>query len=136
VLDQNVEVIKQIDHIDAQILSLARKDKSSVGLGGMTSKLNFARLATKMSIEVVIFNMQGEDKIIQAVQGQTGTICVAQTKTVSSRQKWMASGSVIEGLVTIDLGALAAIRNRKSLLAVGAIHIIECFDVGEVVHDA
>lgn len=136
VLDQKGEVIKQIDHIDTQILSLARKDKSSVGLGGMTSKLNFARLATKMGIEVVIFSMQGEDKIIRAVQGQTGTICVAQPKKVSSRQKWMASGSLIKGLVTIDKGALAAIRNRKSLLAVGIIHIIEHFEVGEVFHIA
>src|SRR5690606_40774746 len=83
------------------------------------SKLNFARLATKMSIEAVIFNMQGEDKIIQAVQGQTGTICVAQTKKVSSRQKWMASGSLIKGLVTIDKGRSEAhtseLQSRENL---------------------
>jgi len=44
VLDANNKIIPQIETIDRDILGLARKDKSSVGLGGMTSKLNFARL--------------------------------------------------------------------------------------------
>ena len=136
VWDQEGKVICRIDNIDRSILSLARKDKSSVGLGGMTSKLNFARLATQMGIEVVIFSMQEEGSILKAVKGLTGTICKPQVKKVSSRQKGMASGSLIKGLVTIDKGALVALRNRKSLLAVGIVDIIEHFEVGEVFHIA
>ena len=134
VLDHEGNVLTEIDNIDKQVLSFARKDKSSVGLGGMTSKLNFARLATQMGIEVVIFNMQGVDNIIKAVKGETGTRCKAHGKKVTSKQKWMASGSLIKGLVTIDSGALKAIRDRKSLLAVGVINIVEDFEVGEVFH--
>jgi glutamate 5-kinase len=136
VLDNEGNVISEIDNIDKSVLSLARKDKSAVGLGGMTSKLNFARLATQMGIEVVIFSMHGVDNIIKAVSGKTGTLCRAQGKKVSSKQKWMASGSLIKGLVTIDKGALTALRNRKSLLAVGVVDIIEHFEIGEVFHIA
>lgn len=132
VLDADGKVISEIKVIDKSALSLARKDKSSVGLGGMTSKLNFARLATQMGIEVTIFSMHGADGILYAEKGETGTICKAQEKKVSSRNKWMASGSLIVGLVKVDKGALEALQNRKSLLAVGVIDIVADFEAGEV----
>ncbi len=134
VLDSDGKVITSIEAVDKDILSLARTDKSSVGLGGMTSKLNFARLATQMGIEVVIFSMHTNDAILKAEQGQLGTVCKAQMKKISSRKKWMASGSLIKGLVTVDEGALEAIKNRKSLLAVGVVALDEKFVAGEVFH--
>lgn len=132
VLDGEGKVISEIEVIDKATLSLARKDKSSVGLGGMTSKLNFARLATQMGIEVTIFSMQIADGILQAENGQTGTLCKAQTKKVSSRNKWLASGSLIAGLVRVDAGAIEALKKRKSLLAVGVTAIEVHFDAAEV----
>ncbi|QBQ42352.1 glutamate 5-kinase [Sphingobacterium psychroaquaticum] len=132
VLDASGKVVPEIAVIDKQALSLARKDKSSVGLGGMTSKLNFARLANQMGIEAVIFSMQTEDGILKAVQGQTGTRCHAQAKKISSRNKWLASGGLIKALVTVDQGAEQALLNRKSLLAVGVLHINQILETGEV----
>ena len=132
VLDANGKVITEIKVIDKAALSLARTDKSSVGLGGMTSKLNFARLATQMGIEVSIFSMQEADGILQAESGQIGTLCKAQAKKVSSRNKWLASGSLIAGLLKVDVGAIEALKNRKSLLAVGVLTIEEEFEAGEV----
>lgn len=132
VLDAEGKVISEIEVIDKAALSLARKDKSSVGLGGMTSKLNFARLATQMGIQVTIFSMQGVDGILQAELGKTGTLCKAQENKVSSRNKWLASGSLIAGLVKVDDGAITALQNRKSLLAVGILEIEESFEAGEV----
>lgn len=132
VLDLSGEVIPLIPKIDKGTLSLARKDKTAVGLGGMTSKLNFARLATQMGIEAVIFSMQTKDGLLRAISGETGTRCLAQEKNVSSRNKWLASGSLISGLVLIDKGAVTALLNRKSLLAVGITKIVQDFEMGEV----
>lgn len=70
----------------------------------MTSKLNFARLANQMGIRAVIFSMQTENALLKAIKGETGTICLAQPKKVSSRNKWLASGSLIKGKVIIDQG--------------------------------
>jgi len=136
VLDAEGQVISEIKIIDRSALSLARKDKSAVGLGGMTSKLNFARLATQMGIKVVIFSMQTEDGILKAVKDETGTVCLPQKKKVSSRHKWLASGSLITGLVQVDKGAMEALKKRKSLLAVGVTQIVEGFEIGEVFHIA
>ena len=132
VLDAQGQVVPELKVIDKQALSLARTDKSSVGLGGMTSKLNFARLANQMGIEAVIFSMQTEDGILKAVKGLTGTVCRALDKKVSSRNKWLASGGLIRALVTVDAGAEQALRNRKSLLAVGVLAINQALEIGEV----
>lgn len=132
VLDAAGQVISEIPVIDKQALSLARKEKSAVGLGGMTSKLNFARIASQLGIEAVIFSMHTEDAILKAVAGTTGTRCRAQPKKISSRHKWMATGSIISGKVMVDKGALEALKKRRSLLAVGVTEVIGGFTTGEV----
>lgn len=132
VLDAQGNVIPELKVIDKAALSLARTDKSSVGLGGMTSKLNFARLANQMGIRAVIFSMQTENALLKAIKGETGTICLAQPKKVSSRNKWLASGSLIKGKVIIDQGAVQALLQRKSLLLVGVKAVVQQFEAGEV----
>ncbi|TDQ76955.1 glutamate 5-kinase [Sphingobacterium yanglingense] len=132
VLDEKGNVIPLIEVVDKDALALARKEKSAVGLGGMTSKLNFARLATQMGIKAVIFSMQTPDGILKAIVGETGTVCLPQKKKVSSRNKWLASGSLIAGMVKLDQGALKAIEQRKSLLAVGVTEVVGEFEAGEV----
>lgn len=132
VLDSKGNIIPVIEVVDKNALALARKEKSTVGLGGMTSKLNFARLATQMGIKAVIFSMQTPDGILKAISGETGTVCLAQQTKVSSRNKWLASGSLIAGMVQVDQGAMEAIKKRKSLLAVGVVEVVGDFEVGEV----
>lgn len=132
VLDAAGQVIREIPVIDKQVLSLARKEKTGVGLGGMTSKLNFARIASQLGIEAVIFSMRTEDALLKAEAGKTGTRCRAQPKKVSSRHKWMATGSLISGKVMVDKGALEALKRRRSLLAVGVTTVISGFTAGEV----
>lgn len=133
VFDEEGNVLKEIKLIDKQALSLAKKEKSSVGLGGMTSKLTFARLATQMGIKAVIFGIKSENSILDAVSGNTGTICPAQKSDISARNKWLASGSLIKGKLQIDEGAVKALLNRHSLLAVGVSKIIVDFESGEVI---
>jgi len=132
VLDGQGNVVPEIKVIDKEALSLARTDKSSVGLGGMTSKLNFARLATQMGIKAVIFGVRTENGILKGIKGETGTVCLPQTTKISSRNKWLASGSIISGQLQVDEGAKKALLGRKSLLAVGVKNISRDFEAGEV----
>lgn len=132
VYDENGKVIDEIKIIDKTALSLAKKEKSAVGLGGMTSKLTFARLATQMGIKAVIFGIKSENAIINAVEGKSGTVCQPQIVNISARKKWLASGSLIKGKVQVDEGAVKALLNRHSLLAVGVKKIITDFEAGEV----
>jgi len=132
VYDENNNVIREIGVIDKVALSLARKEKSSVGLGGMTSKLTFARLATQMGIKAVIFGLKSENAIINAVESKTGTVCQPQVINISARKKWLASGSLVKGKLQVDEGAVKALLKRHSLLAVGVQKVITGFEAGEV----
>lgn len=132
VLDKNNEVIDRIEKFTPTIFSYARQEKSSLGLGGMISKLTHARLATSLGIQTVIFDARSENGILLAVEGKNGTICVAKKATANARQKWLASGQKVYGRVEVDNGAKAALLSRKSLLAVGITKIHNKFKKGEV----
>lgn len=131
-LDADKKIIPFIPVIDETIMGFVDTDKSALGLGGMVSKLNYTRLATRMGIKVVIFGMQVPDGIIKATEETTGTVFAPQEVSLSARQKWLASGSLISGSVCIDEGAVKALLNRNSLLAVGIQQVFDRFEKGEV----
>lgn len=132
VLDAQNQLVPRIEKFTPAILGYARKDKTSVGLGGMISKLTFARLATSLGIQTVIFGARSENGIIEAVEGKNGTICTPKKATANSRQMWLASGRKVYGRVQVDDGAKKALLNRKSLLSVGVTEVLRTFIKGEV----
>ena len=131
VLDEKGKTVQRIEKFDDAVLGLATKEKSSSGLGGMTSKLTFADLATGMGIKVVIFKTKSVNSIQKAMDGKTGTLCVPKKAEKTARQKWLASGSLIIGGVQVDEGAKKALLKRKSLLAVGVKKVINDFKQNE-----
>lgn len=132
VLDAAGGVVPRIETINKDVFSLASEKKSEVGLGGMTSKLTFANLASSMGIKVVIFGVRTEDGILKAIRGETGTACMPKDCAISARNKWLASGSLVTGRLMVDDGARDAVRKRKSLLAVGVRAVITDFADGEI----
>lgn len=133
VFDAKGNTVAQITEFTDEVLGLAHlEEKSEVGLGGMITKLACAHLATNMGIEVMIFATRGVDGILQAAEGRTGTRCVPQKCDLNQRRKWLASGCVAVGRLVVDTGAAAALRQRKSLLAVGIAEIQGDFSAGDV----
>ena len=132
-LDINGEIIRHVQKIDSDILSVVSSDTSSTGLGGMISKLTFTRLASRLGIKVVIFGLEQGRGIIDALEEKIGTIFEAQEASLTARQKWLATGSLIAGKAVLDKGAVKAIGQRKSLLSVGVVEYLGDFDKGEVI---
>jgi glutamate 5-kinase len=132
-LDSNGEIIRHVHKIDSDILSVVSSDTSSTGLGGMISKLTFTRLASRLGIKVVIFGLKQGRGIIDALEEKIGTVFEAQEASLTARQKWLATGSLIAGKAVLDKGAVKAIGQRKSLLSVGVIEYLGDFDKGEVI---
>lgn len=132
-LDSNGEIIRHVKKIDTEILSVVSSDTSSTGLGGMISKLTFTRLASRLGIKVVIFGLEQGRGIIDALEEKIGTVFEAQEASLTARQKWLATGSLIAGKAVLDKGAVKAIGQRKSLLSVGVIEYLGDFDKGEVI---
>ena len=132
-LDEKGEIIRHVKKIDSDILSVVSSDTSSTGLGGMISKLTFTRLASRLGIKVVIFGLEQSRGIIDALEEKIGTVFEAQEASLTARQKWLATGSLIAGKAVLDKGAVKAIGQRKSLLSVGVIEYLGDFDKGEVI---
>lgn len=133
-LDGNGNVLNHIRHIDETIMNLVDTSKSSLGLGGMSSKLTFAKLATKMGIKVTIFGIKaGQGGILESFKGNAGSTFDALKINISARNKWLMSGGLTAAKIRLDLGAIKALKERKSLLAVGVLEILGSFDKGEVV---
>lgn len=132
-LDSEKRIIPVIEKIDKNIQGYVQNDKSSLGLGGMLSKLTFTRLATSLGIKVIICGLKKPDFFTSALQGLNGTTFIPQKSNFKARQKWLASGSITLGNIALDAGAVKALANRKSLLTVGIKQVEGNFTTGEVV---
>ena len=131
--DSDNAIIPLVTGINDSLTSFLRKDTSAHGSGGMASKLSFTKLATSLGIRVVMCGIEGPGIFSKALRGETGTTFMPKSSTLKDRQKWLASGSVTSGSVQVDEGAYAALRSRKSLLAIGISKVQRPFSPGEVV---
>jgi glutamate 5-kinase len=132
-LDEDGKVISRVEKVGGDILGLVRKEKSSLGLGGMLSKLTFTRLASSLGIRVVICGLSGKTPFADALAGRAGTCFEPRGSNLKARQKWLASGSITLGGLFIDKGAVRALTQRRSLLSVGIRQVQGKFLSGEVV---
>ncbi|HTI89882.1 MAG TPA: glutamate 5-kinase [Puia sp.] len=132
-LDAGKQIIPKVDKIDSRILGLVEKGKSSLGLGGMLSKLTFTRLACSLGIRVVICGLKGKRPFAEALSGSAGTSFTPSVSNLKARQKWLASGSITLGSIFVDRGAARALESRRSLLSVGISKVQGKFAPGEVV---
>jgi glutamate 5-kinase len=132
-LNAEGHIIARVADFDESVFGVVRSDKSASGLGGMASKLTFAKLATRLGIRVVIFGLTPPDAIALALRGETGTVFVAQESSLSARHRWLATGSLAVGRVRVDAGAVRALQQRRSLLAVGVLAVPDEFSAGEVI---
>jgi glutamate 5-kinase len=132
-MDDAKNIIPRVEKIDSRVMGFVQTTKSSLGLGGMTSKLTFTRLATSLGIQVVIAGLGGKTPFADALSGKNGTTFVSQASNLKARQKWLASGSITLGTILVDKGAVKALRQRRSLLTVGVTNVQGKFATGEVV---
>jgi glutamate 5-kinase len=132
-MDNEKKIIPVVEKIDGKVMGYVQSGKSTLGLGGMTSKLTFTRLAASLGIKVIICGLNGKTPFTDAFAGKNGTTFVPQSSNLKARQKWLASGSITLGSISVDKGAVKALRQRRSLLTVGVTNVQGKFAAGEVV---
>ncbi len=133
VLDSDGNSLDVIDNFSEKIFNLISSEKSAGGLGGMLSKLHWARLATYLGIDVQIFDIRIPNNIIKAELHQSGTHCISKPCDISLHKKWIATGSLAEGNIVIDQGAADALFQSKNLLLVGVKNLFESWEKGDII---
>lgn len=131
-MDEKGNILRNVSDVN-EVFKFVRTDKSFLGLGGMASKLTFAKLASRMAIKVVIFGMNQKDELLIALEGKAGTQIAPGKSTLSARNRWLGSGGLVSGRLQIDDGAAKALARRKSLLAVGVSEVNGDFEAGEII---
>lgn len=131
--DPNAQLIKIVDNID-NVLSLAEGTNSSVGTGGMKTKLSAAYIATGAGIETRIMNVNKIQSLSTIASGENiGTLFTAGEKKRSIKQSWLLYCATKEGKIIVDNGAMAALLARKSLLICGVKAVQGSFAAGSVI---
>jgi glutamate 5-kinase len=107
---------------------------SSLGLGGMLTKVLAAKRAARSGASTVIAN-GGEPKVLErlAAGESLGTELVADTTPLGARKQWLADHVRLAGKLWLDAGAVRAlVRDGKSLLPIGVVRCEGQFERGEV----
>ncbi|MDD3302658.1 MAG: glutamate 5-kinase [Candidatus Gracilibacteria bacterium] len=133
----NGKLIKKVEKIDKSILSMVYKDKSSMGKGGMESKLKIAKMMLDLGIKMYIANGNKENTIEQISTGKNpGTLFegIIENK-VDSIRKWLKAGASPKGKIYVStiIADLLKSGKRASLLEIGVEKIEKNFSKGEVV---
>lgn len=127
--------IDRVTKIDDEMFLMAGGSGSSVGTGGMRSKLEAARIAIRGGVQVFVGKAVESGDIVRAAEGAgNGTYFDAALHTLSVKKQWVGFHSVPQGRIRIDDGAQKAlIEGGKSLLPAGVSLVEGDFHPGDVI---
>ena len=133
--DPDAKLIHRVDEIDERIEALAGAPGSARGRGGMATKIEAARAATSIGIPVLVAGGHVPRILERVVAGEEiGTLFARQDDRVHSKERWLLSGLGSRGQITVDEGAVTALRaSRCSLLPAGVADVSGDFGRGDVV---
>ncbi|WP_295523286.1 glutamate 5-kinase [Limnohabitans sp. Rim8] len=120
---------------DITLETMAGGAGSSLGKGGMITKILAAKRAAGSGASTVIAWGREPDALLRLSQGDNmGTMLVAQTAKQQARKQWMADHLQLRGSVTVDAGAAHKVLTEgKSLLPIGMSAVTGDFSRGDVI---
>jgi len=125
--------IARVERITAEIEAMAGTAGSGLSRGGMQTKIEAAKIVTGSGTHMVIASGRVDHPLQAIADGARCTWFVTTGNPVTARKKWIAGSLEPKGTLTIDAGAVAALRRGNSLLPVGVVRIDGNFARGDAV---
>lgn len=132
-LDASAQLIEQVHQIDDTIYNYAGDSHSSVGTGGMLTKIQAAEMAAMSGCHTIIANGEYQHPLKRLIDGAAHTRFIAQSTPQNARQAWISNQINISGQIFIDDGAITALKNGRSLLPAGVHNVVGDFTRGDVI---
>ncbi|SFS59537.1 glutamate 5-kinase [Marininema halotolerans] len=129
-------LIHHLESVGEELLASLDDSKSTLGSGGMRSKLLAARIASEAGVRVHIGSEQLEiDWMIQTLMQQgSGTTIEAAPRHISRKEHWISRHSAPAGQLQVDEGAAQALlKEGSSLLPIGVVAVNGEFQEGDIV---
>jgi glutamate 5-kinase len=120
---------------DLALESMAGGAGSSIGRGGMITKVLAAKRAAGSGASTVIAWGRERDVLLRLAAGERiGSALLAGTAKQAARKQWMMDHLQLRGAVVVDSGAVAKVRDEgKSLLPIGVVDVLGDFVRGDVI---
>jgi glutamate 5-kinase len=106
---------------------------SQLSRGGMRTKIEAGKIATTAGTHMVIASGHIENPLQSIADGGPCTWFLTPANPVTARKKWIAGSLEPRGTLTVDAGAIAALRRGKSLLPAGVVRVDGGFSRGDAV---
>lgn len=132
--DPQATLIKTVKQITPDVEAMAGPPaRETPGSGGMTTKIEAAKIATAAGCSMIIASGAEDHAIANYRQGQRGTVFSATSAPLTDRKQWIRGLMAPEGYLHIDDSAMAALTNGASLLPAGMTGSDGIFNRGELV---
>ena len=118
-INKKAKLISTINNIDKNIEKIATKSIGEHGTGGMTTKIEAAKICQNSGCNMVIANGLRYRPILNIDKTNKGTWFLPKVSKLHARKKWIISSISPKGDLIIDDGAVQALKKGKSLLATG-----------------
>src|SRR5512136_2380155 len=134
-VNPHARCLLRVEDIDEDLDGIVGETKSETSVGGMISKIQAARKASRFGIPTVVARGDKEGVLHQILRGkEIGTLILPKKDSLSSRKHWIAFNPKPKGDVIVDDGAKKAIVQKgKSLLPSGVVKIRGSFNRGDLV---
>jgi glutamate 5-kinase len=133
----DARLIPHVEFISEELIGYAQGAGTTVGSGGMVTKITAARVLMVAGIEMVICNGRRENVLVDVVNGnEQGTRFQAREipHDITPKKLWIALGDAAKGTLTVDTGAKTAlIAQGSSLLCVGIASVEGSFEADDIV---
>ena len=133
--DPAAEFVHEARSGDLALERMAGGAGSSIGKGGMLTKILAAKRAAASGASTVIAWGREPDALLRLSRGERiGTLLVAPTQKLQARKQWIADHLQLRGALVVDEGAVAKLRGAgTSLLPIGMTRVEGVFARGDVV---
>lgn len=131
--NSNAKLIPVVESISSEIEAVAGDAESELSRGGMRTKVEAAKIATTGGTHMLIASGKIEHPLQAIADGGRCTWFLTPANPITSRKRWIAGSLEPKGTLTIDAGAVAALRAGASLLPAGVIKVEGQFARGDAV---
>jgi glutamate 5-kinase len=134
--DTEARHIPLIREIDPEIEAMAGPAPAGYSSGGMVTKLTAARIAMGAGCHMLIAQGRpgrGRGPLAAIEAGARASLFLPRAEPRSARKAWIAGAVNPAGAITVDDGAVSALRRGKSLLPAGVVAIEGSFERGDCI---
>ncbi len=132
-INNNAKHIDLVSKITNEIKAMAGDSISNVGTGGMTTKIEAAKIAVNSGCNVIITKGTIDRPLTILQNNGKHTLFTATETALNARKRWLYNSLNVNGIVVLDDGAYKALLLGKSLLPAGVKEITGEFERGDVV---